>query len=133
MQKPSENQYSVTDNGAQMSATTTRLSIDIDLKDATIIGNKGGFNSPSELLAGVDFKKKIRDLGKQFDYIFLEAACLGKYSDARELVDYVDKIIPVFDASTSLNQSEEEALAFYKSQGDKMMGSILNKVETKNI
>jgi polysaccharide biosynthesis transport protein len=58
---------------------------------------------------------------------------LGKYSDARELVDYVDKIIPIFDASTSLNQGEEEALAFYKSQGDKIMGSILNKVETKNI
>jgi polysaccharide biosynthesis transport protein len=130
---PTENQYSVTENGAQMSASTTRLSIDIDLKDATIIGNKGGFNSPSELLAGVDFKKKIRDLGKQFDYIFLEAACLGKYSDARELIDYVDKIIPVFDASTTLSATEEDALAFYKSQGDKMMGSILNKVETKNI
>jgi polysaccharide biosynthesis transport protein len=130
---PTDNQYSVTDNGAQMSATTTRLSIDIDLKNATVIGNKGGSNSPSELLAGVDFKKKIRDLGKQFDYIFLEAACLGKYSDARELVDYVDKIIPIFDASTSLSASETEALDFYKTQGDKMMGSILNKVETKNI
>jgi polysaccharide biosynthesis transport protein len=58
---------------------------------------------------------------------------LGKYSDARELVDYVDKIIPIFDASTSLSASETEALDFYKTQGDKMMGSILNKVETKNI
>jgi polysaccharide biosynthesis transport protein len=131
--QPFDNQHSVTDNGAQMSANATRLSIDISLSNATIIGNKGGYNSPSELLAGVDFKKKIRDLGKQFDYIFLEAACLGKYSDARELVDYVDKVIPIFDASSSLTQAEEDALAFYKSQGDKMMGSILNKVETKNI
>jgi polysaccharide biosynthesis transport protein len=131
--QPFDNQHSVTDNGAQMSANATRLSIDISLSNATIIGNKGGYNSPSELLAGVDFKKKIRDLGKQFDYIFLEAACLGKYSDARELVDYVDKVIPIFDASSSLTQAEEEALAFYKSQGSKLMGSILNKVETKNI
>jgi hypothetical protein len=45
----------------------------------------------------------------------------------------VDKIIPIFDASTSLSTAENEALDFYKAQGDKMMGSILNKVETKNI
>ena len=127
--QPFESQNSITENGAQLNPNATRLSIDINLSNATVVGNKGGYNSPSELLAGVDFKKKIRELGKQYDYIFLEAACLGKYSDARELVDYVDKIIPVFDASTSLNQSEEEALTFYKSQGDKMMGSILNKVE----
>lgn len=131
--QPFESHNSVTDSGAQMNPHTSRLSIDINLSNVTIVGNKGGYNSPSELLAGVDFKKKIRELGKQYDYIFLEAACLGKYSDARELVDYVDKIIPVFDASTTLNQGEEEALAFYKTQGDKMMGSILNKVETKNI
>jgi polysaccharide biosynthesis transport protein len=131
--QPFESHNSVTNNGAEMNPNATRLSIDINLANATVVGNKGGYNSPSELLAGVDFKKKIRELGKQYDYIFLEAACLGKYSDARELVDYVDKIIPVFDASTSLNQGEEEALAFYKSQGEKMMGSILNKVETKNI
>jgi polysaccharide biosynthesis transport protein len=131
--QPFEKYNSITDNGAQLNPNATRLSIDINLANATVVGNKGGQNSPSELLAGVDFKKKIRDLGKQYDYIFLEAACLSKYSDARELVDYVDKIIPIFDASTSLNQGEEEALAFYKSQGDKIMGSILNKVETKNI
>jgi polysaccharide biosynthesis transport protein len=131
--QPFESHNSVTNNGAEMNPNATRLSIDINLSNATVVGNKGGYNSPSELLAGVDFKKKIRELGKQYDYIFLEAACLGKYSDARELIDYVDKIIPIFDASTSLNQGEEEALAFYKSQGDKMMGSILNKVETKNI
>jgi polysaccharide biosynthesis transport protein len=131
--QPFESHNSVTNNGAEMNPNATRLSIDINLANATVVGNKGGYNSPSELLAGVDFKKKIRDLGKQFDYIFLEAACLGKYSDARELVDYVDKIIPIFDASTTLNQNEEDALAFYKAQGDKVMGSILNKVETKHI
>jgi polysaccharide biosynthesis transport protein len=131
--QPFENHNSVTDSGAQVTAHATRLSIDIDLSNATIIGNKGGHNSPSELLAGVDFKKKIRELGKQYDYIFLEAACLSKYSDARELIDFVDKIVPVFDASTTLNPSDEEALAFYKSQGDKVLGSVLNKVETKNI
>ena len=130
---PFENHNSVTGTPAQKTAHATQLSIDIDLANVAIVGNKGGHNSPSELLAGVDFKKKIKELGKQYDYIFLEAACLSKYSDARELVDYVDKIIPIFDASTTFKPTDEEGLEFYKSLNGKLMGGVLNKFETKNI
>jgi polysaccharide biosynthesis transport protein len=110
---------------------TTRLSIDINLPTVPVIGNKGGLNSPSELMSGVDFRKKIYDLGKSYDYIFLESACLNSYSDARELVDYADKVIPVFDATTTLSTADQEGIKFFKNLGNSLLGCVLNKADLK--
>ena len=118
---------------AKTSAASTRLDFTISIPTVDIIGNEGGHNSPSELLSGVDFKKKIADLGQVYDYIFLEAAALNKYSDARELVDFVEKVIPVFDAKTSLTKHDENSVSFLHSLGDKVLGSVLNKANLKNL
>lgn len=113
--------------------STTALGFTINMPTVDIIGNKGGHNSPSELLSGVDFKKKIADLGQTYDYIFLEAAAMSKYSDALELVDFVEKVIPVFDASTSLSGKDDNGLAFLKTLKDKVLGGVLNKADLKNL
>ena len=113
--------------------STTALGFTINMPTVDIIGNKGGHNSPSELLSGVDFKKKIEDLGQNYDYIFLEAAALGKYSDALELVDFVEKVIPIFDASTSLSGKDDNGLAFLKTLKDKVLGGVLNKADLNNL
>lgn len=118
---------------AELTAKATRLSIDINLPQVTIVGNKGGHNSPSELLAGIDFKKKVKELAKKYDFIFLEAACLNKYSDARELVDFVDKVIPIFDSNNSINQTDENGIQFLKDLNDKVLGSVLNNVDIKAV
>ncbi len=123
----------VTGNGVQLSPTATNLSIDISLPNVAIVGNKGGNNSPSELLAGVDFRRKIEDLATKYDYIFLEAAALNRYSDARELVDFVEKVIPVFDATTAIKQDDENGLTFLRGLGDKLLGSVLNKADLKSL
>jgi polysaccharide biosynthesis transport protein len=109
------------------------LGFQINLDKIDIIGNKGGHNSPSELLAGVDFKKKLEKLSLTYDYIFFEAAALNKYSDARELLDYVDKIIMVLDAKNKISRTDNEAITFAKNSGTKLLGAILNKVDLKNI
>jgi polysaccharide biosynthesis transport protein len=63
----------------------------------------------------------------------LEASCLNKYSDAHELVAFVDKLIPVFDANTSITSADRESIAYIKSLGDKVLGGILNKADIKNV
>lgn len=130
--KPFEASTHITEKEVQaFHNKSTRLSIDINLPSVSVIGNKGGDNSPSELLAGVDFRRKIYDLGKDYDYIFLEAACLNKYSDARELVDFTDKVIPVFDASTTVTQADEEGINFFRNLGNNLLGCVLNKTDLK--
>ncbi len=111
----------------------SELGFPINLAEVDIIGNKGGHQSPSELLAGVDFRQKVDNFKGQYDYIFLEAASVSSFSDARELADFVDKVIPVFDATTKLKDSDREGVAFLRRLNGKLLGGVLNKADLKQI
>lgn len=98
-----------------------------------IIGNNGGFESPDEILSGKNFSQLIEILSTEYDYIFLEGASLNDYSDTKELEKYVQKVIPVFSADTSIGQLDRESINYLRSLGKKLTGAILNKVELKNL
>jgi len=99
-----------------------------------IIGNRGGNNSPSEIFAGKNFKDFVGELSQSYDYIFMEGASLNTYADTRELTEYVDKVITVFSAETSINEKDKNSIEFLKRlSGKKMMGAILNKLEVENL
>lgn len=111
----------------------TPLNFKFDLPKVDIIGNRGSINSPSELLSGIDFDKKIIQFKKQYDYIFLEAACLSHYADARELATVVDKVIPIFDATTQFTNDDKHQVNYLSGLNGKILGSVLNKVDIKNL
>lgn len=96
-----------------------------------IIGNIGANDSPSEIMAGRDFKQMIRNLSSRYDCVIMEGPALNDYSDAKELIDYADKVIPVFSASASLNHRDRESIKYFKSINGKLMGTVLNKVQFK--
>lgn len=98
-----------------------------------LIGNVGGSGSPSEILAGRDFKEMILQLAHQYDFIFMEGPSLNNYADSKELIEYVDKVIAVFGADTKLKDFDKESLSFLKSLKGKLVGSILNKVQLKDL
>lgn len=98
-----------------------------------IIGNNGGYESPDEILSGKNFAELIEILSTEYDYIFLEGASLNDYSDTKELEKYVQKVIPVFSADTSIGQLDRESIKYLRSLGKKLSGAILNKVEFKNL
>ncbi len=109
------------------------LGFQIDLSRTDVIGNKGGASSPSERLAGIDFNKKMEGYKAEYDFIFLEAAAINKYSDASELTGYVDKVIAIFDAETNIKAADQDGIAFLKSLGSQLQGAILNKVDLSNL
>lgn len=98
-----------------------------------IIGNIGGKDSPSEILAGRDFKEVIDNLGSQYDYILMEGPSLNEYSDTKELIEYVDKVITVFGAERTLSHLDRESIQYLKSIRDKLLGSVLNRVQLKDL
>lgn len=102
-------------------------------KGIDIIGNIGGHDSPSEILANRNFKNVIASLSEKYDYIFMEGPSLNEYSDTKELIDYADKIIAVFGAETTISSLDTESIQFLKSAKDKFLGTILNKVEFKDL
>lgn len=102
-------------------------------KGVSIIGNVGGHDSPSEILAGRDFKNVIKNLASQYDYILMEGPSLNEYSDTKELTEYAEKVITVFGADSVISSLDKESITYLKSMKGKLLGAVLNKVEVKNL
>lgn len=94
-----------------------------------IVGNQGSGYSPAELLNGTNFSNLLATFAEQYDYIFLESPPMNLYSDTQELLDYVEKVIVVVDASVPFTSEDQASMAFLREQGDKFMGAVLNKAE----
>lgn len=58
---------------------------------------------------------------------------MNEYSDTRELMNYADKVITVFSAESSIDQMDRETINLLKKLDGKLIGAILNKVESYNL
>jgi polysaccharide biosynthesis transport protein len=106
---------------------------DIGDGNVFIIGSEAGDFTPSEILPENNILKHLHSLIPAFDYIFLEGPPLNDFSDAKELSQYVDGVVGIFSATDSIKQSDKDSIAFFKSLGDKYIGSVLNKVDTESV
>ena len=103
-------------------------------KNIFIVGNAGGGNeSPAEILSGRDFTNLIAVLVDSFDYILMEGAALNDFSDTKELVQYADKVFAVFSADSTVKQLDRESITYFRSLGKKFGGSVLNRINTKDL
>ena len=120
---------------ARMQKSRTKASIVNKTRfvNVDIIGNVGGRDSPSEIMAGRDFKEMISNLARQYDYILMEGPALNDYSDSKELIDFADKVIPVFRADAAISNMDKESLKYLRSINGRLMGTILNNVQLKNL
>ena len=98
----------------------------------TILGNRGGNYSPSEVLGQEDFKRVLDNYRLQYDFIFLEAPALADYSDARELALYADRVVGVYAADTKLGGGNREATEYFQQLGPQYLGTIVNRVNPKH-
>ena len=98
-----------------------------------VIGCEGGNFSPDEILKGKEFEKLLEQLKKEYDHILMEGPDLNEYVDSKELIKYATHIIPVFAADKSLTTEDTASLEYLKSQGDKVLGAVLNRVEMRNL
>lgn len=102
-------------------------------KNIDIICSAEGSESPSEIFAGRDFHKMINALKDRYDYIFLEGAALNEFSDTRELTQYVDGVLAIFSAQSSLTGLDRESIKYLKSLNGKFLGAILNNLNKDDI
>lgn len=102
-------------------------------RNIDIIGSNPSTNSPMEILAGRDFKKMIKTFQQNYDYILMEGAALNDFPDTKELVEYVDVVLPVFSAESTIKQQDKESISYLKSLNGRLMGAVLNKVENENL
>lgn len=98
-----------------------------------IIGNKNSRLSPSEIIPGGDFKVLLGWLIGTYDYILLEGPNLNDYSDSKELAQFVDLVIPIFSAESTIDQKDIESIAYLRGLQERLGPSVLNLVDTSNL
>lgn len=103
------------------------------LKGIDVIGCYEGNYSPSEVFSQSNFHNLVNDLAQHYDFIFLEGAALNDYSDSKELISSVEKVICVFSTNTVIKDPDKSSIAYLRGLGDKFMGAILNKVDINNL
>lgn len=98
-----------------------------------VINNTGLHQSPSEMFEPAQFRAFLSDLREHYDFIFLEAAALNVYADARELAPFADQVIAVFNATSVLRPIDFTSIEFLQSIEGQFAGSVLTMVDERNM
>jgi uncharacterized protein involved in exopolysaccharide biosynthesis/Mrp family chromosome partitioning ATPase len=113
----------------QLEVYVTRTVVD----GVDIIGCRGGDYTPSEILPENNLLNYMEELKSLYDYILLEGAPLNTYTDTKELMKYVDGVVAVFSAKSSITASDKESIRYLNENREKFLGAILNKVRGEEI
>ena len=104
------------------------------LDNVDIIGVEGGNYTPFEVLVPSEkFEQLLNQLREKYDYLFMEGPDLNSFAGSKELVEYVDKVIPIFSAKDEIKQPDKQSVQYLNSLGDKLMGAVLNKVDMEDL
>lgn len=98
-----------------------------------VLGHQPTSQSPSEVLAEADIASFLEAAKAHYDYIFIEASGMNDYADAREMLPYANQVIAVFDSRKAFSRSTYETIAYLKTLDNKLIGSVLNQVDPRNI
>ena len=98
-----------------------------------LIKNSGNAQAITEVIKSSSFQAFLDDAGKQYDYILLEGAALNDYSDTKELLEFTDRVIAVFNATSSLQTADKSSIEFLQRLNGQFMGSVLNKINLKHL
>ncbi len=102
-------------------------------QNVDIVGNSGLQKSPSEILDPAYFQSFLATLREQYDFIFLEAPAMNICSDTQELLPFVDKVIPVFNATNTLGDADKDALEYLHNIRPQLAGAILTEVDGRDL
>jgi Mrp family chromosome partitioning ATPase len=98
-----------------------------------VLGHLPAKHSPSEMLPIEGLQEFLKKAKKQYAYVFMEAAGLNNYVDARELAPFADKILGVFSAKKPIGRGSLESIEYLRGLDGKFAGSVLNQVDPHNL
>jgi polysaccharide biosynthesis transport protein len=129
--KPMLDQFSV--NGERNATDKFRnITSSTLIHNVDIVGCKEGNFSPSEILPKNNLLEHIQTIAQDYDYVFIEGAALNIHADSKELLKYVDGVVPIFSSKSVIKQIDKESIHFLRNS-DKLVGGVLNAVEEENI
>ncbi len=130
--KPVLDQYKLSGSGNNIGNLSDLISM-TKIPNVDIVGCRQGNYSPDEILPENNLLQNLTEVSKQYDYIIIEGAPLNSHSDSKELSKYVDGIVVVFSAKSTIRQTDKESIKFLKSDKEKFIGAVLNGIEEENL
>lgn len=85
--------------------------------------------NPSELLGGEKFKKLVRDMKDDYDYIFIDCPPLGAVIDAALVSGVSDGAVLLIEAGMVSHKFAQRVMGQLKMSGCRVLGAILNKID----
>ncbi len=99
----------------------------------SVMGNKSLTSSLYEISDSDIVKQKLNELKNWFDIIIIETSALETLNKAKEWIVYSDKIVTVFEACQSFNQTQESNLEYLRSLDERFIGWVMNMVPKDQI
>ncbi|WP_276485215.1 exopolysaccharide transport family protein [Paraflavitalea pollutisoli] len=130
--KPALDQFSYSGNGNVVDKFLASTSM-TTIPNTDLIGCTEGNHTPSEVLPKNNLMDHLPKIAEGYDFVFIEGASLNKHADSKELAGWVDGIIAVFSAKSSLGQIDKDSIQYLNNTGDKFVGVVLNNVEANNM
>lgn len=130
--KPTLEQFSFTGQGNVMDKFWGITSMTA-IPNTDLVGCTGGNYTPSEVLSKNNLFENLPKIAENYDFVFVEGAALNNHADSKELAAWVDGIVVVFSAKSSLGQTDKDSIQYLNSTGDKFIGTVLNNVEANNM
>lgn len=87
--------------------------------------------NPAELLGHENFHSMIEQLREIFDYIIIDSPPLGMVIDSAIMAPYCDGTVLVIESNKINRHFAQDVKAQLNKSGCKLLGVVLNKVETK--
>jgi succinoglycan biosynthesis transport protein ExoP len=129
--KPTLEQFSL--NGNNSGDKFWNITSMTAIPNTDLVGCAEGNYTPSEILPKNNLLQNLPKIAENYDFVFVEGAALNNHADSKELAAYVDGIIVVFSAKSSLGQVDKDSIHYLKETGDKFVGTVLNNVEVNNM
>ncbi len=98
-----------------------------------ILGCENVYTSPAEIVKGDQLSLLLEKAKSSYDIVLIECISLSNSSSPKELEKYVDGIIPIYSASTTIKESDRVTLSYLSNLGHKVIGVVLNKVRKENM
>jgi Mrp family chromosome partitioning ATPase/capsule polysaccharide export protein KpsE/RkpR len=98
-----------------------------------IVGCRGGIYTPSEILSPISMPGMMRYAREWYDVVLIETADMTIHTDAREMAAYADMFICLASAEHGLTQKDKESINYLSRSGEKMLGMVLNKVDSEHL
>jgi len=104
-----------------------------NITNVDVIGCDEGNYSPSEILPPNNLLVHLDKLKHHYDYVLIEGAALNTHADSKELTDFVEGIVVVFSAKSTLQETDRESITFLKGNRNKLIGAVLNNFDEQNL